>query len=210
MTIEPERLRLLRRGVTLEAATVALNAVEGILAVTAGAGASSVALIGFGVDSFVETTSGAVVGWGLRAELTGRADAARAATVERQAGRITGALLLALATYLLVDGGRRLVGLGPEARESWLGMVVTGMSLMLMPVLGSGKLRTAGALKSGALRADAYETIVCAWLSLTTLGGLILNAAWGWWWADPVAALAIVPVAIREGLEAWHGAHEAA
>ena len=200
-----DRKRLLRRGVWLAWATVGWNAIEGIIAVSAGALASSVALIGFGIDSFVETASGAVVGWRLRAELTGQADHERAEALERRAGRIAGALLLALAAYITIDAGRRLLGHGAEAQESMVGIVLTAVSLVVMPLLGWAKLRTAGALGSGALRADAYETITCSWLSLTTLVGLILNTAFGWWWADPLAALAIVPLAIREGLEGCRG-----
>lgn len=171
----------------------------------AGVLASSVALIGFGIDSFVETTSAAVVGWRLRAELTGNADESRAETLERRAGRIAGGLLLALAVYIVIDAGRRLLGFGEEARGSIVGIVLTAISLVVMPVLGWIKLRTAAALHSGALRADAYETIACSWLSLATLIGLILNAELGWWWADPLAALVIVPLVIREGLEGWRG-----
>jgi divalent metal cation (Fe/Co/Zn/Cd) transporter len=200
-----ERKRLLRRGVRLAWATVCWNMVEGIVAVSAGALASSVALVGFGVDSFVETASGAVVGWRLRAEMTDQSDRERAEALESRAARIAGALLLALAAYIVVDAGRRLLGYGAEARESIVGIALTAVSLVVMPLLGWAKLRTAGALGSGALRADAYETITCSWLSLTTLVGLILNAAFGWWWADPLAALAIVPLAVREGLEGWRG-----
>jgi divalent metal cation (Fe/Co/Zn/Cd) transporter len=208
MTEVDTREALLRRGVWLEVATVAWNAIEGIIAVAAGTLASSVALIAFGVDSFVETTSGAVVGWRLRAELFGQLDKERAELIERRAGRIAGALLLGLSVYIVVDAGRRLLGFGPVAEESRLGMVLTGVSVVVMPFLGWAKLRTAKALGSGALRADAYETITCSWLSVTTLAGLILNAAFGWWWADPVAALAIVPLAVREGLEGWRGEHD--
>jgi divalent metal cation (Fe/Co/Zn/Cd) transporter len=203
-----QRARLLHRGELLEAATVAWNVVEGIVAVVAGVLASSVALVGFGLDSFVETASGAVVGWRLHAERSGRADGERAEVLERRAGRVAGALLLGLALYIIVDAGRRLLGYGAEAREGILGIVVTAISLIVMPLLGWAKLRTATALHSGALRADAYETIACAWLSLTTLGGLILNAAFGWRWADPLAALAIVPMVVREGLEGWRGEHD--
>jgi divalent metal cation (Fe/Co/Zn/Cd) transporter len=199
------RDRLLRRGILLEVATVGWNVVEGIIAVSAGILASSVALIGFGIDSFVETTSGAVVGWRLRAELVGRLDETHAEALEHRAGRIAGALLLGLAGYIVIDAGRRLLGFGSAAQESRLGIVVTAISLFVMPLLGWAKLRIATALRSGALRADAYETITCSWLSLTTLLGLILNAALGWRWADPVAALAIVPLAVREGLEGWRG-----
>jgi len=203
-----ERSQLLRRGELLEVATVAWNVIEGIIAVAAGVLASSVALVGFGIDSFVETASGTVVGWRLHAELSSHADEERAEAMERRAGRVAGVLLLGLAAYIIIDAGRRLLGYGAEARESVLGIVVTAISLVVMPLLGWAKLRTAGALRSGALRADAYETITCAWLSLTTLVGLVLNAALGWWWADPLAALVIVPLAVREGLEGWRGDHD--
>jgi divalent metal cation (Fe/Co/Zn/Cd) transporter len=202
------REQLLRRGVRLEIATVAWNAIEGIIAVGAGVLASSVALIGFGVDSFVETTSGAIVGWRLRAELVSQFDKEQAELLERRAGRIAGALLLGLSVYIVVDAGRRLFGFGSVAEESRVGIVLTAVSMIIMPVLGWAKLRTAVALHSGALRADAYETITCSWLSLTTFLGLVLNAAFGWWWADPLAALAIVPLAVREGLEGWRGQHD--
>jgi divalent metal cation (Fe/Co/Zn/Cd) transporter len=205
----PGRAALLRRGELLEVVTVAWNALEGVLAVGAGVLASSVALIGFGVDSFVETASGALVGWRIYSELRGHPDEAAAEALERRAGRIAGALLLGLALYIILDAGRRLFGFGAEARESRLGIVLTAIAAVVMPLLGWAKLRTATALHSGALRADAYETIACAWLSVTTLAGLILNAALGWRWADPVAALAIVPLVVREGLEGWRGEADA-
>ena len=195
----------LRRGVWLEAATVAWNVIEGIIAVAAGAVASSVALIAFGVDSFVETASGAVVGWRLRAELIGGDDPERPERLEHRAARVAAAILFALAIYIVIDAGGRLVGFGEEAQESVVGIALTAVSLALMPVLGWAKLRTARALGSRALRADAYETIACAWLSLATLAGLALNATLGCWWADPLAALAIVPLVVREGLEGWRG-----
>jgi divalent metal cation (Fe/Co/Zn/Cd) transporter len=200
-----DRARLLRHGVWLEGATVGWNVVEGLIAVTAGAIASSVALIGFGVDSFVETASGAVVGWRLWSELTGRGDHERIGQMEHRAGRIAGTLLLGLAAYIAIDAGRRLLGFGAEAQESRIGIILTAISLIVMPFLGWVKLRTAGALQSGALRADAYETIACSWLSLTTLLGLLLNALFGWWWADPAAALAVIPLVVREGLEGLRG-----
>lgn len=195
----------MRRGVLFEAASVGWNIVEGVVAVAAGVPASSVALIGFGIDSFVETASAAVVGWRLRAELAGDPDDERIERLEHGAGRIAGGLLLGLAVYVVIDAGRRLLGFGAEARESVVGIVLTAVSSVIMPLLGRAKLRTARALRSGAMRADAYETMACSWLSLTTLAGLGLNAAFGWWWADPVAALAIVPLVVREGLEGWRG-----
>jgi divalent metal cation (Fe/Co/Zn/Cd) transporter len=200
-----DRASLLRRGLLLEAASVGWNIVEGVIAVAAGVPASSVALIGFGIDSFVETASAAVVGWRLRAELAGDPDHERIARLERGAGRIAGALLLGLAVYIVIDAGRRLLGFGAEARESMVGIVLTAASSVVMPVLGRAKLRIARALGSGAMRADAYETMACWWLSLTTLAGLLLNVAFGWWSADPLAALAIVPLVVREGLEGWRG-----
>ena len=116
---------------------------------------------------------------------------------------MAGTLLLLLAVYIVVDAGRRLLGFGAEAERSILGIALTAVSLVVMPFLGWAKLRTARRLGSGALRADAYETIACAWLSLTTLAGLVLNATLGWWWADPLAALCLVPLIVREGLEGW-------
>lgn len=202
--MDESRASLLRRGFLLEVATLLWNIIEGVIAVAAGTIAGSVALIGFGIDSFVETASAAVVGWRLRTELRGRSpeDTER---IERTASRIAGSLLLLLALYILIDAGRRLLGFGEEADKSLVGIVLTAVSLVVMPVLGWAKLRTAGALKSGALRADAYETIACAWLSLTTLLGLALNALLGWWWADPLAAICLVPLIVREGLEGIRG-----
>ncbi len=119
----------------------------------------------------------------------------------RRAARWAGILLLALGVYLVVESGRRLLS-QDRPEQSYGGIVLMAVSLIVMPLLARAKLRTARALDSRALRADAHETIVCAWLSLTTLCGLALNAAFGWWWADPLAALAMVPLVVREGLEA--------
>jgi divalent metal cation (Fe/Co/Zn/Cd) transporter len=191
------RAVLLRRGVALEGLTVGYNALEGLIAIVAGLAAGSVALTGFGVDSVIEVTSGVLLWWRLRAEL-GLASLGPA--VEARAARWAGILLLGLAVYLVVEAARRLFSQDrPEATA--LGIGLTAVSLIVMPLLARAKLRTARALDSRALRADAHETIVCAWLSLTTLCGLALNAAFGWWWADPLAALAMVPLIVREGLE---------
>ncbi|MSR07259.1 MAG: hypothetical protein EXR93_09375 [Gemmatimonadetes bacterium] len=200
----PDRATLLRRGITLERVTVGYNAVEGAIAIGAGVVAGSVALTGFGVDSVIEVTSGVLLLWRLRAEL---GSAPLGETVERRASRGAGALLLGLAAYILLEAGRDLfTGARPDV--SALGMALTAVSLIVMPLLARAKLATAAALGSRALRADAHETIVCAWLSLTTLVGLGLNASFGWWWADPLAALAMLPLIIREGLEAWRGEEE--
>jgi len=204
MSDSTDRAVLLRRGYRLSLVTVVWNVLEGIIAVTAGSMSRSVALIGFGIDSFVETASAVTVAWRLKRELRTR-DESDAARIEERAARIAGALLLALALYILLDAGRRLAGFGEHAGKSPLGIGITALSLAVMPFLGMAKLRTARALGSRALRVDAYETIACAWLSLTTLAGLVLNALFGWWWADPVAALVLVPLIAREGLEGLRG-----
>lgn len=194
---DASRRAFLRRGVALEGVTIGYNAAEGAISVAAGLIAGSVALVGFGADSVIEVTSGMVLWWRLRAELDGK----EAQAVEGRAARWAGFLLLGLALYLVIEAARRLLT-GDRPADSPVGIAVTGLSLIVMPLLARAKLRAARALDSRALRADAHETIVCAWLSLTTLVGLALNAAVGWWWADPLAGLAMVPLIVREGLEA--------
>jgi cation diffusion facilitator family transporter len=188
----------------LEGVTVGYNTLEGVVALIAGVAAGSVALTGFGADSIIEVVSGAVLWWRLRAELGSAAVGAR---VEARAARWAGALLLGLGVYIVIESGRRLLT-QDRPQESLLGIALMVVSLIVMPLLARAKLRVAHALDSQALRADAHETIVCAWLSLTTLLGLALNAAFGWWWADPLAALAMLPLIVREGLEAWQGNEE--
>lgn len=192
------RAALLRRGIGLEGMTVGYNALEGLIAIVAGLAAGSVALTGFGVDSVIEVTSGVLLWWRLRAEL---GSLPLGPAVEARAARWAGILLLGLAVFLVVESARRLFS-QDRPEETALGIGLTAVSLIVMPLLARAKLRAARALGSRALRADAHETIVCAWLSLTTLCGLALNAAFGWWWADPLAALAMVPLVVREGLEA--------
>ena len=195
---------LLRRGLAIEASLIGWNIVEGVIAVSAGLVASSVALIGFGVDSFVELTSGSVVTWRLWLEYRG-ASAERVEAVERRAARIAGSILLVLATYIVIDAGRRLWGSGPEAEESLIGIVLTGVSLVIMPALAWIQLGIARRLGSAALRADTVQAFACVWLSLSTFVGLSANAAFGWSWADPLSALIIVPLVVREGLEGLRG-----
>ena len=196
-----DRIALLRRGIALEGVTVGYNALEGLVAIAAGLAAGSVALTGFGIDSVIEVTSGALLWWRLRAEL---GSAPLGPAVERCAARGAGFLLLALAVYIVTDSVRLLLTANrPEA--SPVGIALTALSLVVMPLLARAKLGVATDLGSRALRADAHETIVCAWLSGTTLLGLGLNATLGWWWADPVAALAMLPLIVREGIEAWRG-----
>jgi divalent metal cation (Fe/Co/Zn/Cd) transporter len=177
---------------------------EGTVSIGAGIAAGSVALLGFGIDSLVELDSDLVVGWRLLVERR-ESCPARLAEVERKASRLAGSLLLLLAAYVLIEAGRRLLGYGERARESLPGLAVTGLALVVMPLLARAKLRIADGLGSRALRADAYEAVCCAWLSATTLAGLALNAFFGWWWADPAAALVLVPLLVREGLAGWRG-----
>src|SRR5712692_6531281 len=194
-----DRVALLGRGARLESVTVAYNTLEGGVAVVAGLAAGSVALTGFGIDSVIEVASGVVLWWRFRAEL----GAARVGpAVEARAARWAGVLLVALAVYIVAESGRRLLT-GDRPGESFVGIVLTALSLVAMPLLARAELRLAASLGSRALRADAHETIICAWLSATTLLGLGLNAVLGWWWADPVAALAMLPLIVREGIEAW-------
>ncbi len=194
-----DRTALLRQGITLEGVTVSYNTVEGLVAVTAGIAAGSVALTGFGIDSVIEVTSGALLWWRFRAEL---GSAPLGPTVERRAACGAGLLLLALAVYIVVDSTRLLLT-SHRPESSVIGIALTVLSLIVMPLLARAKLRVAASLGSRALRADAHETIVCAWLSAATLLGLGFNVVLGWWWADPLAALAMLPIIIREGLEAW-------
>ncbi len=195
---DPARVASLRRGVVLEGFTISYNALEGLIAIAAGVAAGSVALTGFGVDSVIEVTSGVLLWWRLRVELGA---AALGSIAESRAARGAGFLLLGLAAYLVVEAARRLFT-GDRPDETLLGIALTALSLLVMPLLARAKLRLASQLGSRALRADAHETIVCAWLSFTTLLGLALNAGLGWWWADPVAALAMLPLIVREGVEA--------
>ncbi len=199
-----DRGRMVRRGLHLCVVSVVWNIFEGMVAVASGLVAGSVALVGFGMDSFIETASAAGVGWRFSYEMAG-GSREKSDLAERRAARFAGLLLLLLALYILFDAGRRLLSLGREPEPSRIGIILTVISLGAMPLLGRAKLKLAGRLESRALRADAYETITCAWLSATTLAGLLLNAVFGWWWADPLAALVLIPLIVREGLEGLRG-----
>ena len=167
------------------------------MSVGAGIAAGSIALIGFGVDSVIELSSSIAALWRLRADAA-PVDRERA---ERQALRFIGACFLLLAVYVLVDALRTLVTRA-EPEESPIGIAIAIGSLIVMPLLARAKRRVASALESGALRAEARQTELCTWLSAILLAGLLLNATVGWWWADPVAALAMVPLIGWEGIEA--------
>jgi divalent metal cation (Fe/Co/Zn/Cd) transporter len=179
------------------------NVVEGLVAVAAALSSGSVALLGFGVDSFVETASGAILIWRLRAE-SGAEDEKAIARLDRTAHRLVGLSLFALAAYVAVDASSAL-WTGERPGTSWIGIAVTTISLGVMWWLARAKRRAAVALGSRALEADSFQTTACWWLSLITLAGVGVNTLIGWWWADPAAALAMTWFLVREGRDAWHG-----
>ena len=188
------------RGIALEYLTVGWNVLEGIVAIVSGALAGSVALIGFGIDSGIESTSGGILLWRLYSERRGQ----NAEAVERRALKLVGVSFLLLAAYIAFDAAKTLLSREPPER-SIIGMVLSVLSLVVMPLLARAKRRTAAQLNSRALRADSRQTSLCAYLSAILLGGLLLNALLGWWWADPIAALVMVPIIVNEGHEALRG-----
>lgn len=195
-----DRLDAARRGKRLEYFTIAWNSLEGLIAVTAGAIAGSISLVGFGVDSFIEVTSGAALLWRMSLD----ADESRREHIERVSLRIVGACFLGLAVYVAYEAIKDLIA--REASERSIpGIILAGVSLMVMPVLSRAKRQVGTALKSAAMNADAKQTEFCTYLSGILLGGLLLNALWGWWWADPVAALIMSPIIAKEGVEGLRG-----
>ncbi len=199
-------MRLLQRGLWLEYFTVGWNVLEAVVAIGAGWLANSIALIGFGLDSVIESLSGVFLLWRLRRELKGATEE-QAEAAERKALLGVGITFWLLALYVGYEAANKL--LTQEAPESSLvGIVLAALSLLVMPLLAWQKQKVAKRLDSRALEADAMETLVCAYLSLTLLAGLSLNAWLGWWWADPVAALLMVPLLVREGWEAVNEARE--
>jgi divalent metal cation (Fe/Co/Zn/Cd) transporter len=204
----PPARRPLRLAIALVALTLAYNAIEAVIAIWAGTEAGSIALFGFGLDSVIELTAATVLLWRLLVELRG-GDPERVEATERRAHLFVGITFLALAAYVMVQAILTLVRTDrPE--ESLVGIVLAAVSLAVMPLLAWGKLRTASRMGSEALRAEAKETLACAYLSLTLLVGLALNSALGWWWADPVAALVMVPWLVREGVEGVRGEEDGA
>ncbi|MEU2721072.1 cation transporter [Streptomyces smyrnaeus] len=190
---------LTRRIRLLVGATLTYNAVEAVVALTAGALASSTALIGFGLDSVVEVSSAAAVAW----QFSAREHAVREAR-EKTTLRIIAVSFFALAAYVGVDAVRALFG-GGEAERSTPGIVLAALSLAVMPFLSAAQRRTGRELGSASAVADSKQTLLCTYLSAVLLVGLVLNAALGWSWADPLAALAIAAVAVKEGRDAWQG-----
>jgi divalent metal cation (Fe/Co/Zn/Cd) transporter len=198
-----ERRRALGRALSLEYLTVAWNVIEGAVAVTAALGAGSIALLAFGVDSFIETSSGLIVLWRLRLE-TSHQEPIDVKRLDRRAHRSVGLSLLLLAAYVAVDALRALI-LHERPEPTAVGLALTAISLPVMLWLGRAKRRAARRVQSQAMQSDAFQTTACMWLSAITLVGVGLNAALGWSWADPVAALCMTYPLGREGLSAWRG-----
>ncbi|RKN50375.1 cation transporter [Micromonospora endolithica] len=187
---------LARRVRLLVAATITYNVIEAIVAITAGTIASSTALIGFGLDSVIEVASAAAVAW----QFAGPDPEAR----EKVALRVIAVSFFALAAYVTVESVRALIG-GAEAEHSSIGLVLAALSLAIMPVLSYAQRRAGRELGSRSAVADSKQTLLCTYLSAVLLVGLGVNSLFGWSWADPIAALVIAAVAVKEGREAWRG-----
>ncbi|MGD6753069.1 cation transporter [Streptomyces sp. BH105] len=193
------REKLTRRIRLLVAATITYNVIEAVVALTAGAAASSTALIGFGLDSVIEVSSAAAVAW----QFSAREHAVREAR-ERTTLRIIAVSFYVLAAYVTVDAVRALTGTG-EADRSLTGIVLAALSLAVMPFLSAAQRGAGRELGSASAVADSKQTLLCTYLSGVLLVGLVLNATLGWSWADPIAALVIAAVAVKEGRDAWQG-----
>ncbi len=192
-----ERRRLLSNRIRLFVGiTISYNVIEAVVALTEGARVSSTALIGFGLDSVIEVSSAAAVAW----QFAGRDPEAR----EKIALRVIAFSFFGLAAFVAVDAVRTLLGYG-EARHSTIGIVLAAVSLAVMPVLSWAQRRAGRELGSSSAVADSKQTLLCTYLSGVLLIGLVLNSLFGWSWADPIAALVIAVVAVREGVEAWRG-----
>jgi divalent metal cation (Fe/Co/Zn/Cd) transporter len=195
-----ERCLVVRHGRRLEYFTIGWNALEGLVAVVAGALAGSISLIGFGIDSFIEVTSGSVLLWRMSVD----AEVHRRELNERRALRIVGVCFLLLAAYIAYESALNLWSRrAPE--HSIPGIVLACVSLVAMPLLSRAKRKVGRALGSAAMHADAKQTEFCTYLSAILLAGLLLNALFGLRWADPVAALIMVPIIAKEGIEGLQG-----
>ncbi|MEO7146033.1 MAG: cation transporter [Bryobacteraceae bacterium] len=195
-----DRASHVQRGLRLEYATIVYNSLEGLIAILSGLLAGSVALMGFGIDSIIEVTSGLGLVWRLRSDV----NPARRERAERLSLRMVGICFVALAVYVTADALTSLVR-SESPSESVPGIMLAIASLIVMPLLARAKRRVAARIGSAALSGDAQQSQLCAYLSAILLAGLLLNAVLGWWWADPLAALIMVPVIAREGVEALRG-----
>jgi divalent metal cation (Fe/Co/Zn/Cd) transporter len=198
-TTPTQRDALTRRIRLLVAATIAYNVIEAVVALAAGAAASSTALIGFGIDSVIEVSSAAALAWQFWAR-----DAGRRAAREHTALRVTAVSFFALAGYLVIESLRALTGTD-TAHHSIIGIALAALSLLVMPVLSAIQRRTGRRLGSASAVADSKQTLLCTYLSGVVLLGLLANTLFGWTWADPAAGLVIAVIALREAISAWRG-----
>jgi divalent metal cation (Fe/Co/Zn/Cd) transporter len=201
-TLSPARAALVRRAFALEYASIAWMLIEAAVAITSGLRAGSLSLLAFGIDSLIEIASAGVLIWRLAVEL--RQGRAFAEAAERRARRIAGALLLALAAWVVAAAAWKLATRTGQD-FSWPGLIIAGLAMPVMAVLARGKLALASALGSRAMRADAIESVTCGWLSLVVVAGLAIEALSGAWWVDAATSLAIVWLLVKEGREAWRG-----
>ena len=200
VAVSSSRHNLVQRGKRLEYFTIAYNSLEGLVSIVAGLLAGSVSLVGFGLDSLIEVTSGAALVWRLRHDL----NPSRRDQVERTTLRIVGCCFLALALYILYESASTLIRHDAPER-SIPGILIAAVSVVVMPILAKAKRRVAAGIGSRAMHADSRQTDFCTYLSAILLGGLLLNAVLGWWWADPVAGLAMVPIIAKEGIAGLRG-----
>ncbi len=196
---EATRAASVRRGRMLEYFTIGWNLLEGLLSIGAGFIAGSIALVGFGLDSLIEVTSGGALLWRLHLDAP-----EKRARAEARALKLVGICFIALGAYISIDSAWSLFGHKPPD-SSYVGIGITCLSVVVMPLLARAKRRVASSINSRAMQADSRQTDLCTNLSIITLAGLALNALFGWWWADPVAALVMVPLIAKEGIEALHG-----
>ena len=195
-----DRQAAAERGKRLEYFTIGWNSLEGLVALIAGALAGSISLVGFGIDSFIEVTSGATLLW----RMTVDAEEQTRERNERFSLRIVGTCFLILSAYIAYESVADLIS-QKVPKHSIPGIILACVSLIVMPILSRAKKRVGKELSSSAMNADARQTDFCVYLSAILLAGLILNAALGWWWADPVAALTMVPIVAKEGLDGVKG-----
>ena len=198
--LETTRRAVVQRGKRLEYFTIAWNSLEGLVAVVAGAIAGSISLIGFGIDSFIEVTSGATLLWRMSVD----ANQHTRERNERLSIRVVGVCFIALAVYVACESVFDLIA-RKTPEHSVPGILLACVSLVVMPILSRAKKRVASELGSTAMKADAKQTDFCVYLSGILLTGLLLNAALGWWWADPLAGLVITPIIANEGVQAVKG-----
>jgi divalent metal cation (Fe/Co/Zn/Cd) transporter len=198
--VDTTRQAIAQRGKRLEYFTIAWNSLEGLVAVIAGAIAGSISLVGFGIDSFIEVTSGAALLWRMSVD----ADVKKRERNERLSIRTVGVCFLVLAAYIAYEAASDLIG-RKTPEHSLPGIILACVSLVVMPMLSRAKKRVGKALGSAAMAADAKQTDFCVYLSAILLLGLLLNSALGWWWADPVAGLVMTPIIAKEGIEGVKG-----